>query len=518
MPTFARTATLALSLFGLPITVGCGPHAHDDAHEHPHEEPEDLRPDLSFTIYADGLELFMETPAFVVGQDSPLVAHFTDARNPDAFVWVTAGKVTATLRYADGVEETFSVDHLLRNGIFKPVVAPTRAGAAELVLRLDGDVAGTVPVGAVTVYATVDEAVAGIVEAEPTEPVVGYLKESQWKTVYATASAATTTLRGSVRATGELVAPMGARASLGSPIAGRVDGTALLRVGAVVRKGDLLARVVPLGGEDRGAVDVDLAAADAAVILADAALRRAESLHPAVVSAKELEAARSDAVVAKRRREILQGRGQAWAGGAAGAAELRSPIDGRVAFVRAHPGSVVGVGAPVLEVVDADRLWLEARVFERDAASVRDTSGAMFTVTGQGEPVLVDAEHGGALLAVGPAVDPIDRTVPVVFELPNPGGLLPGSYADVRVFTAEVVDAIAVPVQAVVDDGGFPVVFVMDGGESFFKRRVTLGVRDGDRIAIVDGVAAGERVVSRGAYEVLLSTSAGGIPAHGHQH
>jgi hypothetical protein len=80
----------------------------------------------------------METPALVVGQDSPLVAHFTDARNPEGFVWVTEGKVTATLRHTDAAEEVFSVDHLLRNGIFKPVVTPTHAGSAELILRLDG--------------------------------------------------------------------------------------------------------------------------------------------------------------------------------------------------------------------------------------------------------------------------------------------------------------------------------------------------------------------------------------------
>jgi cobalt-zinc-cadmium efflux system membrane fusion protein len=188
-----------------------------------------------------------------------------------------------------------------------------------------------------------------------------------------------------------------------------------------------------------------------------------------------------------------------------------------VAFVRADPGTMVDVGADVVEVVDAGRLWLEARVFEIDAQAVKSTSGAMLTVAGR-EPVLVDADHGGAVLAVGPAVDPIDRTVPVLFELPNPGDLLPGSYADVRVFTSEIADAVVVPAAAVVDDGGFPVVFVMDGGESFFKRRVTTGPRDGDRIAITSGVEAGERVVSRGAYEVLLSTSAGGIPAHGHQH
>ncbi len=222
--------------------------------------------------------------------------------------------------------------------------------------------------------------------------------------------------------------------------------------------------------------------------------------------------------VARKRLQAARGRRSAWTGGGAGGAELRSAIAGRVAFVHADPGSVVELGAPVVEIVDAGTLWLEARVYEIDVPRIRGTSGAMFDVAGRDAPVVVDAAHGGSFLAVGPAVDPVDRTVPVVFALPNPGDLLPGTYADVRVFTAAVVDTVAVPAQAVVDDGGFPVVFVMDGGESFFKRPVTVGVRDGDRIGITDGVAAGERVVSRGAYEVLLSTSAGGIPAHGHQH
>jgi len=506
VPTLARVSTLAL-LASLGCVSPFGDHAHEG------EEPEDPRPDLSFTVYADGLELFMETPAFVVGQDSPLVAHFTDARDPGGFAWVTSGTVTATLRYADGAEETFAVDHLLRNGIFKPVVRPTRAGDAELALRLEGPVAGAVSVGSVTVFGSVEDAVAGILEEAPAEPTVGYLKESQWKTVYATAEAESATLRGSVRATGELVAPIGARAALDSPVAGRVEGTPLLRIGAEVAAGDVLARVVPLGSDDRGSVDADIAGAEAAVSLAESALRRAESLFPSVVSAKDVETARSNALVAKKRLAAVRGRRSAWSGGGATGAELRSPIAGRVAFVHADPGGVVELGAPVVEVVDADRLWLEARVYAIDAARIRGTSGAMFFVSGRAEAVTVEG-----VLAVGPAVDPIDRTVPVVFELANPGDLLPGSYADVRVFTAEVVDAVAVPAQAVVDDGGFPVVFVMDGGESFFKRRVTLGVRDGDRIAVTTGVAPGERVVSRGAYEVLLSTSAGGIPAHGHQH
>jgi cobalt-zinc-cadmium efflux system membrane fusion protein len=57
----------------------------------------------------------------------------------------------------------------------------------------------------------------------------------------------------------------------------------------------------------------------------------------------------------------------------------------------------------------------------------------------------------------------------------------------------------------------------MDGGESFFLRRVKTGVRVDGFVQILAGVAEGERVVSRGAFEIKLA-NAGGIPAHGHQH
>ncbi|MBK7758563.1 MAG: efflux RND transporter periplasmic adaptor subunit [Deltaproteobacteria bacterium] len=512
-----RTALLLAPFF---FAFGCdlpqGGHGHD--HGPAAEEEEDRRPGLSFTVYADGLELFMELPALVVGQDSPLIAHFTDARDPEGFVWVTEGKVTATLRHTDGTEEVFSVDKLLRNGIFKPIVTPTRPGEAELILRLDGPVSGTVSIGKVRVYATVDEAIAGEVEAEPAEPVVSYLKEAQWKTVYATTLAESATIRGSVRATGELVAPIGSKATLGSPVSGRLVATPLLRVGTKVRAGDVLARVVPVSGEDRGAVDAALAAAESERAIAEAELVRAEALHPEVVSTKALEAAKARLVVAERQVDSARGRRAAWSGSGGGGAELRSPVAGEVVFVRAEEGSVLGNGDVVVEIVDPSRLWLEARVIESDAPRVRGSAGAMFTVAGGASPVLVDASTGGSLLAVGAAVDPIDRTVPVVFELPNPGGLMPGSYVDVRVFTPELIEAIVIPATAIVDDGGTTVVYVMDGGEGFYKRRVTVGARDGDKIAVTSGLAAGERVVSRGAYEVLLSTSAGGIPAHGHQH
>jgi multidrug efflux pump subunit AcrA (membrane-fusion protein) len=79
-------------------------------------------------------------------------------------------------------------------------------------------------------------------------------------------------------------------------------------------------------------------------------------------------------------------------------------------------------------------------------------------------------------------------------------------------------DVVAVPRQAVIDDNGKPTVYVVDGGQSFLVRRVEVGPRDGEWLALRSGLGAGDRVVSRGAYEIKLATAAGAMPAHGHAH
>jgi cobalt-zinc-cadmium efflux system membrane fusion protein len=59
---------------------------------------------------------------------------------------------------------------------------------------------------------------------------------------------------------------------------------------------------------------------------------------------------------------------------------------------------------------------------------------------------------------------------------------------------------------------------VQRGGETFERRTVTLGARSGDTVQIVEGVKAGERVVTKGAYLVRLASLSTSVPAHGHVH
>jgi cobalt-zinc-cadmium efflux system membrane fusion protein len=189
-----------------------------------------------------------------------------------------------------------------------------------------------------------------------------------------------------------------------------------------------------------------------------------------------------------------------------------------VSYADVMPGAVVEAGTRLVSVVNPTRLWLEAKVYEADVPKVESSPGASFTVAGFEREFTVD-EKTGRRVAVGTVVDRATRTVPVLFELVNPGGVLkPGMFAKVTLFTGQTIRDVAIPESAIVDDNGKPTVFVMEGGESFFKRVIRPGVRSGGYVQVLAGVKEGERVVSRGAYELKLSTATGAIPEHGHQH
>ena len=93
-----------------------------------------------------------------------------------------------------------------------------------------------------------------------------------------------------------------------------------------------------------------------------------------------------------------------------------------------------------------------------------------------------------------------------------------GMFADVNVLTGDERTVLAIPTSAVVDDGGESVAYVEREGESFERRSLTLGVRDGDFVEVLDGLSPGERLVTRGAYYLRLAAASGAIPAHGHAH
>jgi multidrug efflux pump subunit AcrA (membrane-fusion protein) len=77
---------------------------------------------------------------------------------------------------------------------------------------------------------------------------------------------------------------------------------------------------------------------------------------------------------------------------------------------------------------------------------------------------------------------------------------------------------VTIPASSVLDEGGMAVVFVQLGGESFERRTLRLGAREGDWVEVLDGLTPGSRVVSRGAYLVKLASTGTAQIGHGHAH
>jgi RND family efflux transporter MFP subunit len=524
---------LAFAL-ALAFVAGChehGPstHAHDDPGHGDHGQAESELPTESVTIWTDRTELFMEYTAFVVGEESASAAHVTDLGD---FGALTEGAFTLTVTGEGGEVWTSRVAAPARAGIFRPAIRPTRSGPCALRVTVESaKLRDTFSAGPCRVFPDASAALAAAQAApEPPTGQIAYLKEQQWQTEFATTPAAVRPLQASVGATGDVQPAAGREARVLATATGRAvvgDGATTLHPGVSVAEGQLLATILPRieAGRDPSSLAADERVARAELQAARAELARVERLlADGAVAERRVVEARARVEIARAHHGGATGRRAHFKAGAEGGGaalqrfEVRAPIAGTLVTIDIASGESVEEGQPLFAVVDLSRVWLVARVFEADLPKVEGAPTAWFTLDGHEEPFAVD-QRDGRLVTIGHVVDPTTRTVAVVFEVGNADGRLRiGQFARVHVATGPSADVLTIPAAAVLDDAGRPVAFVMVEGETFERRTLRLGRRAKGFVEVLGGVAAGERVVTRGAYEVKLAGASGAIPSHGHVH
>ncbi|HQT00642.1 MAG: hypothetical protein B7Y26_00955 [Hydrogenophilales bacterium 16-64-46] len=517
--------TLIASLCAALFLIGCGEADHElaaDGSHPPAAAAEDAHGHGAggekLTHFSDRTELFVEFPRLVVGEPSAFAAHLTTLAD---FRALTAATVSVRLSGGGQPDEVFSVDAASQPGIFRPEVTPKHAGERELAIDVaTPEFSVTHELGPFTVYP--DRKAADAEPAPHDDEGVAFTKEQQWKVDFATHAVVTRPIRTAVSATGVLRARPDGEARLTAAADGQVQAAGRFpRLGQQVKKGQLLAYLVPRLGGDTDLATLRAAANKARVErdLAQQELTRMEALYrEEAVPEKRVLAARAATALARADLAAAQQRlGQV--GGAGGGIPLRAPVSGTLADVRVSPGAYAEAGALLFHIADRSRLWLELRVAESDAARLVKPNGAAFRVAGREAGVEIVSGKNGKLVAVGGVVDATTRTVPVVFEF-TPGDLpLPiGMAVQAQVFAGGTREAVAIPASSVLDEGGLAVVFVMTGGESFERRQVRLGARDGDWVEVLDGLTPGQRVVSRGAYLVKLASTGTAQIGHGHAH
>lgn len=311
---------------------------------------------------------------------------------------------------------------------------------------------------------------------------------------------------GVIKTAGHLQAPVGAEAVVVATSAGVLYYTQpSIAEGQSMNEGKAFA-----GVSARKLQDGDpLLKAKLAYETAKAEYERAGRLvDDKIVSAKEYEQIRLRYETAKTTYE-----GQAEGMTERGAA-LASPITGYLKQLLVPNGSYVEVGQPVAVVTQTRRLQLTAEVPERDFAQLSKVTGAHFRPT-YTDHLYKTEELNGRLLAYGRAS--VGGFVPVTFEVDNVGDLIAGSYAEVYLLTQPESGVVSVPVSALTEEQGLYYVYVQVCAEEYMKREVHPGRRGGERVEILHGLHHGERVVTKGAYQVKLASMTTAIP-HGHSH
>jgi HlyD family secretion protein len=179
-------------------------------------------------------------------------------------------------------------------------------------------------------------------------------------------------------------------------------------------------------------------------------------------------------------------------------AEVRSPIDGVVTDRPNYPGEMPAAGSPVITVMDLSQVVARAHIDEQQAAALKVGDPASISAPG------IADEVPGKVTMVSPALDAGSTTVEVWVQAANPQEhIRPGGSVRLTIIAETVPKAVVIPAVSVLtaSDGGTSVMIV-DAQSKPHQKNVKIGIRDGDDAQVTEGLKAGERVVTVGAFEL----------------
>ena len=301
-------------------------------------------------------------------------------------------------------------------------------------------------------------------------------------------------LRSSVNAVGSILAD--ASALLRAEVPGQVVGLHF-RDGQRVAKGERLYSI------EATVLEAEVNEARANVEQREAAYNRAKELvEDSLISATDFDTARAEYNVAVARLLSSEAR--------LSKTVVRAPFDGFAGLRRINIGDYATIGQELVDIVRLDPLRVEFTVPETQLAKLREGQEVQVTVGAFPDEVFV-----GTVSAVAPQIDVAGRSVTLRAELPNPGyRLRPGLFAKVSITLDTRPDALMVPEQAIWPIGNDKTVFVVEDGVAR-QRVVRLGERKPGQVEIIEGLSAGEELVTAGQMKIFDGAKVKTVPAIG---
>ncbi|MDC0834039.1 efflux RND transporter periplasmic adaptor subunit [Geitlerinema sp. CS-897] len=194
-----------------------------------------------------------------------------------------------------------------------------------------------------------------------------------------------------------------------------------------------------------------------------------------------------------------------------GTVTIAAPIAGTVSARTATLGqSVDAAGAPLMQIVNSDRVWVRADVYVRDLPQIQRDRTVLVRVRDVG-----DRLFRGRVAQIDPVVEGEQR-VPVRAEIDRTGDVLkPGMFAEVEIVTDRTAQPVlAIPTTAIVEVDERSIVYVRED-RGFKPVEVELGRAFGEMVEVERGLADGDRIVTQGGVLLYAQSLRGGGDAHG---
>jgi membrane fusion protein (multidrug efflux system) len=265
--------------------------------------------------------------------------------------------------------------------------------------------------------------------------------------------------------------------------AGRVEWIGP-KEGQTVKEGELIAKI-------------DVAALKAALDRAEAALKLAEDLNERrhklfernIINQEEMDKSQTERTLARanfRQVQIEYERGF-----------LKAPLTGLVNHLFVDEGEFVDKGKPFVDLVNVDKIKINVNVPELDVRYLKAGQKTMVRVD-----AFPDRELLGVIDFVAYKADPATKSFHVKVIVDNPGhDIRPGMIARVAFLRRVIPDALAAPLFSIVDKGGERILFVEKDGMAH-ARTISIGVIEGDKIQITQGLKPGDNLIVVGQKDV----------------
>ncbi len=176
--------------------------------------------------------------------------------------------------------------------------------------------------------------------------------------------------------------------------------------------------------------------------------------------------------------------------------DVIAPSDGVIAHLGVREGQYITAASNIMAIGALDEVWVNAEVFERQAAWVAEGQEAV--VTSDAHP---GRQWSGTVDYVYPELDSRTRTLNVRIRLSNPEQqLLPNMFARARILVPPSGETLYIPRQALIPNSEVNRVVVVLGDGRYRSQAVEVGIESGEFIEIRQGLAPGDRVVTSGQF------------------